>query len=151
MFSLVYGGGEGDEVDWAGMIGAGVSMTGIGGVRALRDGPVIEAGDSGSGIGMPSSGPLVEERLGGSARLEVEAEDLMVSSGLGSRSTLLLATLFSGILYLPINFRFASTPNHWLELPFEVNPREVWGLGGGIRPAAARLQAPLPFPPSHFE
>ena len=32
-------------------------MTGLGGVGALRSGPVIEASDYGSSIGTPSAGP----------------------------------------------------------------------------------------------
>ena len=57
MFGLGAGGGEGSKADWDGLGGAGVGMTGIGGVGYLRAGPVIKAGDFGSGIGTTSARP----------------------------------------------------------------------------------------------
>ena len=86
-------------------------MTRLGGVGDLMAGPVIEAGDSGYGIGTSSSGPLVEDMVVESSRIEVGAEELMVLSGWGSRSILLLATRVSDKLDLRVNCRFASTPD----------------------------------------
>ena len=69
----------------------------------------------------------------------VEEEELMVLISWGSSPTLRLATRVSGKINLPVNCRFASTPDRGLDLPFEVNPRKAWGVGEGVRPAAARL------------
>ena len=77
-----------------------------------------------------------------SAGLEVYAENIMVFLGWGFRSTLILATQVSGKLYLPVNCRFASTLDHLLDLPLEVNIRKAWELGGRRWPAASRMNAP---------
>ena len=76
------GGGNGARAGWAGQRGeAGVVLTGIGEVEALRDGPWIEARGAGSRSGVPSSGPSTGARGWGGAGLEVEAEELIVLSG----------------------------------------------------------------------
>ena len=56
LFGMGARGGEGSGADWVGLGGAKVGMTEIGGVEALRDGPVTKAGNFGSGIGTPSYG-----------------------------------------------------------------------------------------------
>ena len=48
--------GEGAKANWDRLGGSGVSMARLVGVGALRDRPVTEEGDAGSGIGTPSSG-----------------------------------------------------------------------------------------------
>ena len=49
----------------------------------------------------------------------------------GSVTKLRLATRGLGKINLPVNCHFASTPDCWLDLPFEVKPSKAWGLGGG--------------------
>ena len=71
---------------------SGVGLTGIGGVRALRDKPRIEAGGDRSGSGVPSAGMWVKGRVLGCAGLGVVEEVVMVLSGWGSSSTIILAT-----------------------------------------------------------
>ena len=110
--------------------GAGVVLTRLGGVEALRAGPYIEAGGARSS-GVPSSGPWVGARGWGDAGLGVEAEELIVLSSWRCSSTLRLATLVAYKLNLPVNFRFASTPDRRLDLLFEVKPSKAWGLGEG--------------------
>ena len=48
---------KGPETNWAGLGVSGVGMTELGGFRDLKAGTVIEAGDAGSGIRIPLSGP----------------------------------------------------------------------------------------------
>ena len=81
LFGLGVGDGEGAGADWDGLGGSRVGVTGLGGVRTLRDGSVIEAGDERSGIGTPSARPWVEGRVVEIYELEVEGEELMVLSG----------------------------------------------------------------------
>ena len=56
LFGLGDGGGGGAETNWAGLGGAGVGITRLGGLWDMRDGPVIKAGDARSGIGTLSDG-----------------------------------------------------------------------------------------------
>ena len=98
MFDLGMGEGEGAGDDWDKPRGSKVFLTGFGGgVRALRDGPRNKAGDVGSGSGVPSAGLWVEGRVLGCAGLGFEAEELVVLSVWGYRSTLLLATRVLGV------------------------------------------------------
>ena len=57
-----------------------------------------------------------------------------------SSSTLRLATRVLGKINLPVNCRFASTPDRRLDLPCEVKPSKAWGLGGedGLPPLGCR-------------
>ena len=71
MFGLGAGGGTGASS--AGQRGAGVGLTGIGGVEALRAGPWIKAGGAGSGSRLWVGG-----RVWGCARLGVEVEEMMI-------------------------------------------------------------------------
>ena len=56
------GEGEGARSNCAVPIGARVGLTGLGGVKALRDGPWVEEVGAKSGSGVPSSIPWVEGR-----------------------------------------------------------------------------------------
>ena len=102
---------EGAEENWAGPRGSGVGITGLGGVKALVDGPWIEVGCAISGSGVTSAGLWAKGRLLGYAGLGFKAEEFMVLLGWGSRSTLLLAKQVLGKLDLPFNYRFASNPD----------------------------------------
>ena len=103
-------------------------MAGLWRVRALRDGLEIEAGNSKSGIGTPSSGYWFKERVFESSGIEAKGEELMVLSGWGSSSILILATRVMGKLILPVNCRVATTPNYLLDLPLEIKLREGYEL-----------------------
>ena len=115
MFGLGAGGGTGASS--AGQRGAGVGLTGLVGVEALRDGPRIEAGGDRSGSGVPSAGMWVKGRVLGCAGLGVVAEVLMMLSGWGSSSTILLATQVLVKSDLPVNCRFTYTLDCQMELP----------------------------------
>ena len=136
------GAGRGGDAgaEWAGRRrGAGVSLTGLGEVRALRAGPWIGARGAGSSW-VTSAGPEVGARGCGGARLGVEAEEFLVLLGWINSSTLRLATRVLGKLNLPVNCRFTSNPYCRLDLPCEVNPSKAWGLGGedGLPPLGCR-------------
>ena len=119
--------------------GAGVGLTGLGEVGALRDGPWIRVRGAGSSW-VPSAGLEVGARGFGDARLGVEAEELLVLSSRGVGSTLQLATQVARKFNLPVNCSFASTLDRRLDLPFEVKPSKAWGLGGedGLPPLGCR-------------
>ena len=73
---------------WVGQRGgAGVGLTGLGGVGVLRAGPWIEARGAGSSW-VTSAGLQVGARGLGDARLGVEAEELLVLSSRRVGSTL---------------------------------------------------------------
>ena len=111
MFGLGAEVGKDAGAGWARRRGAGVGLTRLGGVEAMRARLWIEAGGSGSGSGVPSDGPWVGGRGWGGAGLEVEAEELIVLLCWGSSSTLRLDTRVSGKIVLPVNCCFASTPD----------------------------------------
>ena len=74
------------------------------------------------------------------SRLGVKAEELLVFSSWRSSFKLRLATRVLGQIDLLFNCRFASTPDHLLDLPCEVKPSMAWGLGGedGLPPLGSR-------------
>ena len=140
MLGQVAGRGGDSGAEWDGRRrGAGVGLTGLGGVGALRAGPWIGARGARSRW-VPSAGPEVRARGCGDARLGVGAEDFLVLSSRRSGSTLRLATLVACKLNLRVNCRFASTPDRRLDLPCEVKPSKAWGLGGedGLPPLGCR-------------
>ena len=102
LFGLKGGESKGAGDYWYGLRRAGVGLTGLGGVEALRSGPPIEAGGAGSS-GVTSAGTWVGARGWGDAGLGVEAEELIVLSSWRSSSTLQLSTLVSCKLNLPVN------------------------------------------------
>ena len=119
-------GGKGAGAGWDGQRGgAGVVLDGLGGVEALMAVPWIEVGGTRSRSGVPLAGSRVGERGWGDARLEVKAEEMIVLSGYGSRSTPQLARRILCKLNFSVNCRFSSTPNRLLDLPLEVNPRKA--------------------------
>ena len=125
---------------WVGQRGgAGVGLTGLGGVGALRARPWIGARGAGSSL-VTSAGLEVGARNCGDAILGVEAEEFLVLSSRRSGSTLRLATRVACKLNLRVNCRFTSTPNRRLDLPCEVKPSKAWGLGGedGLPPLGCR-------------
>ena len=149
LLGLCAGGGKGAGAGWDGRRGgAGVVLTGLGGVKALRAVTWIEVGGAGSRSGVHSSGPWVGARGWSGAGLEVEAEELIVLLGWGSRSTLRLATRASCKLDLLVNCCFASTPDRQLDLHLEVKTRKAWGLGGedGLPPLGCRHPCHPPDP-----
>ena len=103
------------------------------------------------GVGGPSARIEARKRFLRAAGIGIGAEILKILSCWISRTTLLLAMLVLGKINLPVNCRFASTPECRLNSPFEVKLSLDWGLGGRIWPATARLQASMSFPPDHFE
>ena len=111
---MLFGLGAGEVkvvgADWAGRRGAGFGLNGLGGVKALRSGPWIEAGGSRFSSEVPSAIPWVKGRVLSCAGLGVEAEHFIVLLGWGSRSTLRLATQVLVQLDLPFDCCFASTP-----------------------------------------
>ena len=122
LFGLGAGRGEGARSGLARRIGgAEVVLTKLGGVEALRTGPWIEAGGARSRSGVPSTRLWVGARGWVDAELKFEVEKLIVLLGCISNSTLRLATLVACKLNLPFNCHFASTPDHRLDLPLEVN------------------------------
>ena len=86
-----------------------MGLTGLGGVKALRSRSWIKDRGAGFSSGVPPARPWVEGNVWGCSGLGVKAEELMVLLGLGSSSTLQLATWFSGKINLPVNCCFAST------------------------------------------
>ena len=79
MFVLGVEGCKGAGAGWSGQRGgAGVVLTGLGGVEALRAGPWIEAGGARSRSGVPSVGSRVGGRDWGGAGLVVEAGEVVV-------------------------------------------------------------------------